>query len=94
MNNNLMITQYIKRRSLFYSQGKIIVEQAVPQLFEIFRGYDLQKSSKHLLKSQTDLANQLIKDPYNFDFLTLTDKYKENEFDAYFFGSDEREVQS
>lgn len=30
---------------------------------------------------QSDLANQLIKDPYNFDFLTLTDKYNERELE-------------
>ena len=26
---------------------------------------------------QSDLANQILKDPYNFDFLTLTDNYNE-----------------
>jgi len=27
--------------------------------------------------SQSDLAKQIIKDPYNFDFLTLKDDYNE-----------------
>ncbi|WP_445323087.1 PDDEXK nuclease domain-containing protein [Parabacteroides faecis] len=30
---------------------------------------------------QSDLAQQLLKDPYNFDFLTLTDNYKERELE-------------
>lgn len=32
--------------------------------------------------AQSDLANQIIKDPYNFDFLTLTQKYNEKELEA------------
>ena len=32
-----------------------------------------------LPKSDSDLATQLLKDPYNFDFLTLGDQFKEQE---------------
>jgi len=31
--------------------------------------------------SQSDLAQQLIKDPYNFDFLTMTEDYNERELE-------------
>jgi len=31
---------------------------------------------------QSDLANQILKDPYNFDFLTLTENYKEKELEV------------
>lgn len=34
-----------------------------------------------LPQPQSDLANQLIKDPYNFDFLTLTKNYNERELE-------------
>ncbi len=34
-----------------------------------------------LPQPQSDLANQLIKDPYNFDFLTLTQNYNERELE-------------
>ena len=37
--------------------------------------------SRHLPEVQSDLANQVLKDPYNFDFLTLTDNYKERELE-------------
>jgi len=31
--------------------------------------------------SQSDLAKEILKDPYNFDFLTLTKKYNEKELE-------------
>lgn len=34
-----------------------------------------------LPQPQSDLANQLLKDPYNFDFLTLTQDYDERELE-------------
>ena len=37
--------------------------------------------SRLLPEPQSDLANQILKDPYNFDFLTLTDDYKEKELE-------------
>jgi len=38
---------------------------------------------EQLLPSVTsDLANQILKDPYNFDFLTLTENYKERELET------------
>lgn len=29
--------------------------------------------------SQSDLAQEMTKDPYNFDFLTITENYREKE---------------
>jgi len=37
--------------------------------------------TKTLPAPQSDLANQLIKDPYTFDFLTLTNDYNERELE-------------
>jgi predicted nuclease of restriction endonuclease-like (RecB) superfamily len=37
--------------------------------------------SKLLPEPQSDLANEILKDPYNFDFLTLTEPYKEKELE-------------
>jgi predicted nuclease of restriction endonuclease-like (RecB) superfamily len=34
-----------------------------------------------LPKTQSDLANELLKDPYNFDFLTLSSDYRERELE-------------
>ena len=35
----------------------------------------------------SDLAGQLLKDPYNFDFLTLTENYKERELENALVGN-------
>jgi len=36
----------------------------------------------HLLPPQSDLAHQLLKDPYIFDFLTLTEPFEERELEV------------
>lgn len=36
---------------------------------------------EHLPIPQSDLANEILKDPYNFDFLTITDKAHEREIE-------------
>lgn len=43
------------------------------------RGSKISNFSKVLPDVQSDLANQIIKDPYNFDFLTLNEDYKEKD---------------
>ncbi|MCL2027725.1 MAG: PDDEXK nuclease domain-containing protein, partial [Bacteroidales bacterium] len=45
------------------------------------QGKALTNFSRHLPEVQSDLANQVLKDPYNFDFLTLTEDYKERELE-------------
>ena len=45
------------------------------------QGKALTNFSRLLPKPQSDLANQILKDPYNFDFLTLTENYKEKELE-------------
>lgn len=41
--------------------------------------HSVSNFSRLLPTVQSDLAQELLKDPYNFDFLTLTDSYKERE---------------
>jgi len=45
------------------------------------QGKALNNFSRLLPEPQSDLANEIIKDPYNFGFLTLTEKYKEKELE-------------
>jgi predicted nuclease of restriction endonuclease-like (RecB) superfamily len=45
------------------------------------QGKALTNFSRLLPEPQSDLANQILKDPYNFDFLTLTENYKERELE-------------
>ncbi len=44
-------------------------------------GKAISNFSKTLPLPQSDLAHQIIKDPYNFDFLTLTENYNERELE-------------
>ena len=45
------------------------------------QGKALTNFTRLLPEPQSDLANQILKDPYNFDFLTLTENYKEKELE-------------
>ncbi|MCL2328243.1 MAG: PDDEXK nuclease domain-containing protein [Bacteroidetes bacterium] len=45
------------------------------------QGKSLNNFSRLLPEPQSDLANEILKDPYNFDFFTLTEKYKEKELE-------------
>jgi len=45
------------------------------------QGKALTNFSRLLPEVQSDLANEIVKDPYNFDFLTLSDDYKERELE-------------
>ena len=45
------------------------------------QGKALTNFSRHLPEVQSDLANEILKDPYDFDFLTLTNDYKERELE-------------
>lgn len=45
------------------------------------QGKAITNFEKTLPAPQSDLAQQIVKDPYNFDFLTLTENYKERELE-------------
>lgn len=49
-------------------------------------GKAITNFDKQLPVAQRDLANELTKDPYNFDFFTMTEDYNEKELkDAIIF---------
>jgi len=45
------------------------------------QGKSLNNFKRLLPEPQSDLANQILKDPYNFDFIALTESYKEKELE-------------
>lgn len=45
------------------------------------QGNAITNFTKRLPDSRSDLAQETLKDPYNFDFLTLTEGYKEKELE-------------
>jgi len=74
-------------KALFYIQ-KTIENNWSRDVLLNFLGTDLYERqgkattnfSDTLPAEQSDLAQAITKDPYNFDFLTLRDKYDEKEF--------------
>lgn len=45
------------------------------------QGKAITNFSRLLPDTKSDLAKETLKDPYNFDFLTLTEGYKEKELE-------------
>jgi len=88
--HNIVIIQKSENitEALFYVQKTIengwsrvlLRHQIESQLFER-EGKALTNFSKTLPQPQSDLANELTKDPYQFDFLTLREKYDERELE-------------
>jgi len=58
----------------------VLVHQIESGLYKR-RGKSITNFQQTLPALQSDLAGQLIKDPYNFDFLTLTQDYNERELE-------------
>ena len=46
------------------------------------QGKSINNFDRLLPDVQSDLAKEIFKDPYNFDFISLTEKYKEKELEA------------
>ncbi len=76
------------KEALFYTQKTIengwsrnvLINQIEADLFKR-AGKAISNFKNTLPESQSDLAQQTLKDPYNFDFLTLQEKYNEKELE-------------
>ena len=72
---------YYANQTLQYGWSRtILIHQIESRLYER-EGKALTNFSNTLPPEQSDLANQVLKDPYNFDFLTMTKDYKERELE-------------
>jgi len=88
--HNILIVQKSKKieEALYYVQQTIqygwsrsvLTHQIESQLYER-EGKALSNFSTTLPSPQSDLANQMLKDPYNFDFLTMTKRFNERELE-------------
>ena len=87
-NREIISKCIIKEEALFYVDKTIengwsrsvLTHQIESKLYER-NGKALTNFSHTLPKPQSDLANELIKDPYSFDFLTLTENFREKELE-------------
>lgn len=88
--HHIVIIQKIKntQEAIFYIQKtiennwsrSILLHQIESNLYER-QGKAVNNFIATLPQSQSDLANQLLKDPYQFDFLQLTEKYNERDLE-------------
>lgn len=88
--HNLVIISKCKDidEAIFYVQNTIkygisrsvLIHQIESNLYQR-DGKAITNFEETLPQSQSDLAKELLKDPYNFDFLTLTKDYNEKELE-------------
>ena len=74
--------------ALFYVQktldnnwSRAVLTHQIESRLHIREGKAITNFSQTLPTPQSDLAQQIIKDPYTFDFLTLTEDYNERELE-------------
>ncbi|MCB9097804.1 PDDEXK nuclease domain-containing protein [Aliarcobacter butzleri] len=88
--HNIAIIQKCKNieEAIYYVQNtlkngisrNVLIHQIESNLFER-NGKALTNFENTLPPLQSDLAKEITKDPYNFDFITLTDDYQERELE-------------
>ncbi|MCX6327725.1 MAG: PDDEXK nuclease domain-containing protein [Bacteroidia bacterium] len=71
---------YVKKTIENSWSRNVLQHQIESKLFER-QGKAITNFKITLPEASSDLANQLLKDPYKFDFLTLTENYKERELE-------------
>lgn len=87
-NQRIMYKCKSVREAIFYIEKTIengwsrtILEHQIDSKLYERLGSAISNFDSRLPKVQSELAKQTIKDPYNFDFLTLRDKYDERELE-------------
>ena len=87
-NQRIMYKCKSVREAIFYVEKTIengwsrtILEHQIDSKLYERLGSAISNFDSRLPKVQSELAKQTIKDPYNFDFLTLRDRYDERELE-------------
>lgn len=88
--HNILIIQKLSSPAdaLFYVQKTIennwsraVLTHQIESGLHLREGQAINNFAATLRKPESDLAKQLLRDPYNFDFLTLTERYSERELE-------------
>jgi predicted nuclease of restriction endonuclease-like (RecB) superfamily len=88
--HHILIMQKIKdvSEALFYvrettenSWSRAVLEYQIETNLYARKGKAITNFKNTLPEIESDLANALLKDPYNFDFLTLSDRVKERDLE-------------
>lgn len=88
--HNILIIQKLSSPddALFYVQKTIennwsraVLTHQIESGLHLREGQAINNFAATLPKPESDLAKQLLRDPYNFDFLTLTERHSERELE-------------
>jgi predicted nuclease of restriction endonuclease-like (RecB) superfamily len=80
IKNQLEAIFYMKQTGNNNWSRAVLLHQIESDLYER-QGKAVSNFQNTLPKPQSDLANQLLKDPYNFDFLQMTADYNERDLE-------------
>jgi predicted nuclease of restriction endonuclease-like (RecB) superfamily len=72
---------YYVNKTIKYNWSRNVLTHQIESGLYQREGKAVTNFTETLPAPQSDLAQQLIKDPYTFDFLTLTDDYNERELE-------------
>ncbi|MEK7468469.1 MAG: PDDEXK nuclease domain-containing protein [Planctomycetota bacterium] len=75
------IRSWYARRALEHGWSRAILQYQIESRLHDREGKAITNFAQTLPSPQSDLAQQLLKDPYNFDFLTLSGDAKERELE-------------
>lgn len=89
--HNILLIQKLKEptEALFYVQKTIennwsrsVLTHHIESQLHLREGKAITNFQTTLPAPESDLAHQLLRDPYNFDFLTLTQRHNERELES------------
>lgn len=72
---------YYVNKTIEHNWSRNVLTHQIESGLYLREGKAVTNFAETLPAPQSDLAQQLIKDPYNFDFLTLTKEYNERELE-------------
>ena len=72
---------YYVKKTVEHNWSRNVLAHQIESGLYLREGKAVTNFAETLPAPQSDLAQQLIKDPYNFDFLTLTEDYNERELE-------------
>ena len=80
LNNEKEVLFYIQQTIKNNWSRSVLLHQIMSDLYAR-QGKAVNNFALTLPKPQSDLANEIMKDPYCFDFLQMTEKYNENDLE-------------
>lgn len=79
--NSINEALFYVQKTIEHNWSRNVLVHQIESCLSDREGKAISNFATTMPKPQSDLAKQLLKDPYNFDFLSLTDEYNERELE-------------